>query len=176
MSFLFNPGLLWLSIFTSIASWALILRLAWPWLAEGGFRRIFSALAAVHLFRFIGLVAMSPTHVDPALGLPFGYLAQVGFGDWAANMLAIVAIIAVRNDWRGAMLWAWAFILVGTADTLNAGPNFALAIRDQDQVSALGWLILTVYVPVIALTEGLILWQLVRRLRGARAVASPLRA
>jgi hypothetical protein len=170
MSILFNPGILWLSILTSAASWALILRLAWPYLEAGGFRRIFTALAGVHLFRFIGLVALSPTHVDPALGLSFAYLAQVGFGDWAANVLAIVAIIAVRGDWRSAPAWAWAFIIVGTLDTLNAGPNFALAIRDQDQVSAMGWIILTVYVPVIALTEGLILWQLLRRLRGRAAV------
>jgi hypothetical protein len=169
MSILLNPGILWLSILTSAASWGLILRLAWPFLEAGGFRRVFTVLAGVHLFRFIGLVALSPTHVDPALGLSFAYLAQVGFGDWAANVLAIVAILAVRGRWRSAHLWAWTFIVVGTLDTLNAGPNFALAIRDQDRVSAMGWLILTVYVPVIALTEGLILWQLVRRLRGRAA-------
>ena len=166
---LFNPGLLWLSILTSTASWALLLWLVWPWLSAGGYKRIFTALAAVHLFRFIGLVAMIPTHVDPALGLRFTYLAQVGFGDWIANVLAIMAIIAVRQDWKSASLWSWAFIILGTADTLNAGPNFALAIQDQNIVSALGWLILTVYVPVIALTEGLIIWQLIAKARSRPA-------
>lgn len=167
MSFLFNPGILWLSIITSTASWALILWLNWAWMEQGGFKRIFTVLAGVHLFRFIGLVALSPTHVDPALGLSFIYLAQVGFGDWAANVLAIAAIFALHKDWKAFPLFAWVFIIVGTADTLNAGPNFALAITDQNVVSAMGWIILTVYVPVIALTEGLIIWQLVKRARGA---------
>jgi hypothetical protein len=170
MSFLFNPGIIWLSIFTSMATWALILWLNWRWLEEGGFHRIFTVLTGVHLFRFIGLVALSPTHVDPALGLSFAYLAQVGFGDWAANVLAIIAIIAVQKEWSSQTFWTWAFIIVGTLDTLNAGPNFALAIKDQNLVGAMGWLILTVYVPVIALTEGLIIWQFVKRARGVTIV------
>lgn len=171
MNTLFNPGIIWLSILASTATWALILWINWPWLKEGGFKRIFTVLAGVHLFRFIGLVALSPTHVDPALGLSFTYLAQVGFGDWLANVLAIVAILAVRGDWKSASFWSWTFIILGTLDTLNAGPNFALAIRDQNMVGAMGWIILTVYVPVIALTEGLIIWQLAKRLRGSNSAA-----
>jgi hypothetical protein len=165
MDFLFNPGILWLSIFTSTATWALLLWINWSWMQAGGWQRLFTVLAGIHLFRFVGLVALSPTHVSPELGLSFGYLAAVGFGDWLANVLAIVAIIAVRRNWASATFWSWAFIIPATLDTLNAGPNFALAITDQNQVSAMGWLILTIYVPVIALTEGLILWQLVRRAR-----------
>jgi hypothetical protein len=165
MSLLFNPGTLWLATFTSIATWALLLKINWPWLEAGGYKRIFTVLAGVHLFRHVGLVALSPTHVDPALGLSFAYLAQVGYGDWMANVLAIVAILAVRGDWKSATFWSWAFIIVGTADTLNAGPNFILAITDQNNVGAMGWLILTWYVPVIAITEGLIIWQLVKRAR-----------
>ena len=175
MDFLFNPGVIWLSILTSTATWALILWLNWNWLEDGGFNRIFTVLAGVHLFRFIGLVALSPAHVDPALGLSFNYLAQVGFGDWAANVLAIAAIVALHKNWRAFTALAWAFIIVGTADTLNAGPNFALAIKDQNLVGAMGWIILTVYVPVIALTEGLIIWQLIKRARRV-IVATPVAA
>lgn len=173
MDFLFNPGIIWLSILTSTATWALILWLNWQWLEAGGFKHIFTVLAGVHLFRFIGLVALSPTHVDPALGQSFTYLAQVGFGDWAANVLAIAAIVVLHKDWRAFPALAWAFIVIGTADTLNAGPNFALAITDQNLVGAMGWIILTVYVPVIALTAGLIIWQLVKRARAA-IVATPV--
>lgn len=170
MGFLFNPGILWLSILTSTATWALLFWVNWDWLKEGGHKRIFTVLAGVHLFRFIGLVALSPTHVDPALGMSINYLLAVGFGDWAANVLAIIAIIAVQKEWRAATLWSWAFIIVGTLDTLNAGPNFALAIKDQNMVGAMGWLILTIYVPVIALTEGLIIWQLAKRSFGRSSV------
>jgi hypothetical protein len=170
MELLFNPGILWLSIFTSMATWALLFYVNWDWIQSGGYKRIFTVLAGVHLFRFIGLAALSTEHVGPELGLSFSYLMQVAFGDWAANVLAIVAILAVRKDWSSATFWSWAFIIVGTLDTLNAGPNFALAIKDQNVVSAIGWLILTVYVPVIALTEGLIIWQLVKRMRAPRLI------
>lgn len=156
--------LLWMSTAVSLATWGLLLWIAWPWMAEGGFRRIFTVLAGVHLFRWIGLVALNPTHVDgAALGLPHFYLQQVAYGDLAANLLAIVAIIAVRGNWASQLLWAWAFIIVGTADTLNAGPNFIMAIKDDAQVGALGWLILVGYVPAILLTEVAIIVQLVRR-------------
>lgn len=165
MSFLFNPGTLWLATVTSAATWILLLWINWSWMQEGGWKRIFTTLAGVHLFRHFGLVALSPTHVDPALGLPFSYLAQVGYGDWLANVFAIVAIFAVRNDWRSATALSWIFIVVATADTLNAGPNFILAITDQNNIGAMGWLILTWYVPAIAITEGLIIWQLVKRAR-----------
>ena len=175
MSFLFNPGTLWLATATSIATWTLIFNLIWPWLKEGGFKRIFTVLAGVHLFRHVGLVALSPTHVDPALGLSFAYLAQVGYGDWLANVLAIVAILAVRGEWKTATFWAWSFIIAGTVDTLNAGPNFILAITDQNMVGAMGWLILTWYVPVIAITEGLIIWQLVKRARQPKAAPMSVR-
>jgi hypothetical protein len=172
MDFLFNPGTFYLSILTSTASWALILYILWPIMASAGWARLYTALAGVHLFRFIGLAALSPTHVAPELGLSFTYLAQVAYGDWIANVLAIVSIIALRSGWKSANLWAWTFIILGTLDTLNAGPNFALAIQDQAEVSAMGWLILTIYVPVIALTEGLIIWQLVRRTFGRAAMAT----
>jgi hypothetical protein len=156
--------LLWISTAVSFTTWGLLLWILWPWMAEGGFRRIFTVLAGVHLFRWIGLVALNPTHVDAtALGLPHYYLQQVAYGDLAANLLAIVAIIAVRGNWASQLLWAWAFIIVGTADTLNAGPNFIMAIKNDAQVGALGWLILAGYVPAILLTEITIIVQLVRR-------------
>jgi hypothetical protein len=156
--------LLWTSTAVSLATWGLLLWIAWPWMAEGGFRRIFTVLAGVHLFRWIGLVALNPTHVDgAALGLPHFYLQQVAYGDLAANLLAIVAIVAVRSNWASQFVWAWAFIIVGTADTLNAGPNFIMAIKNDAQVGALGWLILVGYVPAILLTEIVTLVQLVRR-------------
>jgi hypothetical protein len=156
--------LLWTSTAVSLATWGLLLWILWPWMAEGGFRRVFTVLAGVHLFRWIGLVALNPTHVDgAALGLAHFYLQQVAYGDLAANILAIIAIVAVRSNWASQMFWAWAFIIVGTADTLNAGPNFIMAIKDDAQVGALGWLILVGYVPAILLTEIVILVQLVRR-------------
>lgn len=165
--------LLWISTAVSFATWGSLLWIVWPWAAEGGFRRLFTLLAGVNVFRWIGLVALNPTHVDAELlGLPHFYLQQVADGDLAANILAIVAIVAVRSNWASQMLWAWAFVIVGTADTLNAGPNFIMAIKDDAQVGALGWLILAGYVPAILLTEIVLIVQLARRsFAGSRRAA-----
>ncbi|NJR52645.1 MAG: hypothetical protein HC780_26820 [Leptolyngbyaceae cyanobacterium CSU_1_3] len=83
-------------------------------------------------------------------------------------MLAILTIIALRQDWKIAALLTWAFFLEGTADTLNAGPNFALHITDQNLVGAMGWLILTIYVPALVVTEIALGIHLVRRALNSR--------
>jgi hypothetical protein len=164
-------------IYTSVAlgllAWATILRLNTARLTRQGFAAAFVFLAGIHLFRPIGLIALLPQHLDPApFGFSHSYLLQVAWGDAAAALLAAIAIWAVLGQWRGAMAWAWAFVVVGTLDTLNAGPQFILAIHDQTLVGALGWLILTVYVPGLIVTEAALLWLLVRQRRPAPALPS----
>jgi hypothetical protein len=164
-----NATLLHLSIVAGVAAWSLLFWINWNWMQQGGHKRIFTVLAGVHLFRYIGLIALIPTMLNP---VPFNfthtYLQQVAYGDFIAMILAGVAIVAVRNNWRTASFWVWAFFLEGTADTLNAGPNFALHITDQNLVGAMGWLILTIYVPALVVTETLLGIHLVRRALQAR--------
>jgi hypothetical protein len=160
-----NATLLHMSIVAGVAAWSLLFWINWNWLQQGGHKRIFTVLAGVHLFRYIGLIALIPSMLNP---VPFNfshtYLQQVSYGDLIAMMLAGVAIVAVRQNWKTATFWAWAFFLEGTADTLNAGPNFALHITDQNLVGAMGWLILTIYVPALVVTELLLGIHLVRRM------------
>jgi hypothetical protein len=164
-----NATLLHLSIVAGTAAWSLLFWINWNWLRSGGHKRIFTVLAGVHIFRYIGLIALIPTMLDP---VPFNftqtYLQQVAYGDFIAMILAMVAIVAVRKNWRTTGFWAWAFFLEGTADTLNAGPNFALHITDQNLVGAMGWLILTIYVPALVVTETLLGIHLVQRLLQSR--------
>lgn len=149
-----NATLLHLSIVTGLAAWSLLLFLNWNWMKRGGFKRLFTVLATVHVFRYVGLIALIPSHLDgQAFGMSQTYLAQVAWGDFIAAWLAITAIMAIQKEWRYAMWLVWAFAIEGTADTLNAGPNFAMYITDQNQVGAMGWLILTIYVPALIATE-----------------------
>lgn len=146
--------LMYTSVGAGLLAWATVLRMNWPRLAAQGFAALFSFLASVHLFRAIGLIALLPQHLDPEpFGFTHGYLLQVGWGDTVAAVLAAVAIWAVLGGWRSAKLWAWAFVIEGTLDTINAGPQFILAIHDQTLVGALGWLVLTIYVPALIVTE-----------------------
>jgi hypothetical protein len=159
-----NALLLQLSIIIGTAAWAVLVWMNWERLREGGHKRIVSFLASIHIFRYVGLVALVPIHFDPeAFGFSHTYLQQVAYGDTIAAVLAILTIFAVRQDWKIAALLTWAFFLEGTADTLNAGPNFALHITDQNLVGALGWLILTIYVPALVVTEIALGIYLVRR-------------
>jgi hypothetical protein len=160
-----NAILLYVSIVIGLAAWSLIVWMNWDRLQEGGHKRIVSFLASIHIFRYLGLIALVPIHLDPK---PFGfshiYLQQVGYGDTIASVLAILSIVALRKNWKYASLLVWAFFLEGTIDTLNAGPNFALHITDQNLVGAMGWLVLTVYVPALVVTETVLGFHLVRRL------------
>jgi hypothetical protein len=159
--------LMYVSVGIGLLAWATVVRMNWARLQRQGFAALFSFLASLHLFRLIGLVALLPQHLDPApFGFSHGYLLEVAWGDAAAAVLAAIAIWAVQGGWRSALAWAWTFVVVGTLDTLNAGPQFILAIHDQTLVGALGWLILTVYVPGLLVTEAVLVWLLVRQAGG----------
>jgi hypothetical protein len=169
-----NTYLMYTSVAIGLLAWATIVRMNWARLSTQGFAALFSFLAAIHLFRPIGLIALLPQHLDPApFGFSHAYLLQVGWGDTAAAVLAAIAIWAVLGRWQAAMVWAWAFVIVGTLDTLNAGPHFILGIHDQTLVGALGWLILTIYVPALLVTEAALLWLLWQRSRALRLHAVP---
>jgi hypothetical protein len=166
---LLNPTIFFLSVATSLATWFTLLYMAKPkWLAQQGSAGYIKGLASVHLFRFIGLVAMVPSIVDPT---PFGwtptYLAQIGFGDWIANVLAIFAIIGHTKNWKSAMFFTWAFVIEGTLDTLFAGGSIVPSITDQNKLNTMGWFILVVYVPGLIATEVLLWWHLLKERKAA---------
>src|SRR5215475_3904302 len=76
------------------------------------------ALAAPHMFRFVGLAFLMPGVVSPTLSPAFAIPAA--YGDLAASVLAIIAVLglSVRASW--AMLAVWIFNIEGTADLLFA--------------------------------------------------------
>jgi hypothetical protein len=102
-----NATLLHVSIVAGVAAWSLLFWINWNWLQQGGHKRIFTVLAGVHLFRYIGLIALIPSMLNPVLfNFSHTYLQQVAYGDLIAMMLAGVAIVAVRQNWKTATFWA----------------------------------------------------------------------
>ena len=71
-----------------------------------------------HSFRFIGLAFLIPgvttQELDPRFANPAAY------GDLLAAFLALVAIAALRGEWRVAVPLVWVFNVEGTLDLLNA--------------------------------------------------------
>ncbi len=127
------------------------------------------AIATLHSFRFFGLVFLLPGVVG--LNLPRGFAAPAAYGDLAAALLAILALLTVRVRW---LFWplVLAFNLVGLADLIT---DTAIAIR-TNLPSAAGQLgaayaIPMLYVPALFWTHLLALWLLLRPARAPSATA-----
>src|SRR5437867_726174 len=72
----------------------------------------------VHAFRIAGGTILAPGAVDP--GVPMDFRTMVGYGDLATAFLALLALIALRARFGGAIALVWVCIGVGTLDTVNA--------------------------------------------------------
>ena len=111
----------------------------------------------VHAFRVVGGAILAPGAVDP--GVPQEFRTMVGYGDMATAFLAIVALIALRARFGGAIALVWLFLAVGTLDTLNA---IVQSLRFNVFTYALGvnWVIVSSYVPALLVSSVLILTRL----------------
>jgi hypothetical protein len=109
------------------------------------------AIAALHSFRFFGLVFILPGVVGP--NLPAGFAAFAAYGDFAAGVLAILALLTARIR---PLFWFFvvAFNLVGITDLLVdyyhavSGGLPALA----GQLGA-AYVIPIIYVPMLMITH-----------------------
>ena len=115
-------------------------------------------LTLPHAFRHIGMVFLVPGVV--AQPLPSAFATPAAYGDLVAGMLALLALIALRTGWAGALALVWLFNIVGTADLLNA-------LRHVNVAPAFGaaWYIPTFLVPLLLVTHFMIFVRLFRRAR-----------
>ena len=111
----------------------------------------------VHAFRIIGGTILAPGAVDA--GVPMAFRVMIGYGDMATALLALLALIALRTRFSGAIALVWLFIIVGMLDTINA---IIQSMRDSVFNYALGvnWVIVTMYVPALLVSSLLIFMQL----------------
>ena len=126
----------------------------WPWLAALPTRRALPPLLFVHATRYIGLAFLVPTVVPP--GVPAAFAVPAAYGDLLAALLALLALIALRGEWTGALALTWLFNLVGTADLLYA---LTQGVRLDVQLGA------AYFVPILLITHVMI-FALLRRRRG----------
>jgi hypothetical protein len=114
----------------------------------------------VHAFRIVGGTILAPGSVDA--GVPMAFRLMIGFGDLATAFLALLALIALRARFSGAIALVWLCIVVGMVDTVNA---IIQSMRDNVFSYALGlnWVIVAIYVPALLVSSLLIFMQLLRR-------------
>jgi len=111
----------------------------------------------VHAFRIVGGTILAPGAVDA--GVPMDFRMMIGYGDMATAFLALMALIALRARFRGAIALVWLFITVGMLDTINA---IIQSVRDSVFTYPLGfnWVIVAMYVPALLVSSLLIFMQL----------------
>jgi len=111
----------------------------------------------VHAFRIVGGTILAPGAVDA--GVPMDFRMMIGYGDMATAFLALLALIALRARFRGAIALVWLFITVGMLDTINA---IIQSVRDSVFTYPLGfnWVIVAMYVPALLVSSLLIFMQL----------------
>jgi hypothetical protein len=108
----------------------------------------------------VGGTILAPGSVDASV--PSDFRTMIGFGDMATALLALLALVALRARFRGAVALVWLFLAVGLLDTVNA---IIQSMRDSVFTHPLGlnWVIVTAYVPALLVSSVLILVQLRRR-------------
>ncbi len=143
----------------SLVVWGLIAKsLLAPWLAKMPQHQALFWLTLPHAFRHIGMVFLVPGVV--AQPLPADFALPAAYGDLVTGVLALLALIALRTGWAGAVALVWLFNIVGTVDLLNA-------LRHVDVAPAMGaaWYIPTFLVPLLLVTHFMIFVRLLRRAR-----------
>ena len=125
------------------------------------------AIAALHSFRFFGLVFLLPGVVGP--DLPAGFATSAAYGDFATGMLAMLALLTVRLR---PLFWLFvvAFNVVGAADLLinyYHGAQFGLP-QQAGQLAAAYWIPI-LYVPALMITHVLAFYLMMRQRRSAPA-------
>lgn len=127
-----------------------------PWLASQSQRQALFWLTVPHAFRYIGMVFLVPGVV--AQPLPDDFSTAAAYGDLLTGVLALLALIALRSKWAGALGMVWLFNIIGTVDLLNA-------LRHLDVAPLFGaaWYIPTMLVPLLLVTHVMIFARLLRR-------------
>ena len=141
------------SVFGAFVASTVMARLyVWPALRSMPRYDALRVLAAVSAFRFEGMNFMVAGFVSPQLPSWFG--GQVGWGDFAAAVLALLSMAALTWRWTFALPIVWIFNLEGTADLLNAYFKGVTQIADPGLFGA-GVYIPTLYVPILLISHTL---------------------
>jgi len=140
-----------LVVWGSLANWLLA-----PWLEKKSLNEALFFLTVPHAFRHIGLVFLIPGVV--ARPLPETFATPAAYGDLLTGVLALLALVALRNNWSVARGAVWLFSIVGTIDLLNA-------LRQTNAVPDFGaaWYVPTMLVPLLLVTQIMIFSRLFKK-------------
>jgi len=149
-----------LQFFLSFVVWGVTAKwLMTPRLEGNPLNESLSWLAFPHMFRHLGMVFLVPGIV--AQPLPPAFANPAAYGDLLAGVLALMAFVALRTKWSGALPLVWLFNIVGTVDLLYAVT--AGTLNDASSQMGSAWYIPTFVVPMLLITHVMIFARLLRR-------------
>lgn len=150
-----------LLVYSLLARWFLAPRLR----SESRDRALFW-LTLPHAGRHLGMLFLVPGIVSAEL--PGSFSAPAAYGDLLAGVLAVIVLIALRQQWRGRLALAWLFNIVGTVDLLNA-------LSHAEVVPHLhaAMVIPTFFVPLLLVTHAMIFKRLLTRESSGRPAEDP---
>jgi hypothetical protein len=112
-------------------------------------RTVLVPILLLHSTRHLGLMFLSPGATYP--GLPSSFAYPAALGDFAAALLALLALPAVLRGARAAKLLVWVFNLEGSIDLVAA---IALAtIHDAAPFMGAAYWIPALWVPALLVTH-----------------------
>ena len=116
-------------------------------------------LAIPHAFRHIGLVFLVPGVVSSEMPDSFSTLAA--YGDLATGVIAMLALVALRYKWSGAIAIVWLFNVLGTIDLARALSQTQAVLHFES-----AWFIPTLLVPLLLVTHIMIFVRLLGKRSG----------
>lgn len=139
-------------------------RLARP-LAAMPSERALGILLWPHAFRYVPLGLLAPGQV--ARELPSLVLKTIAIGDLVSAVLALVALASLQVRAKASRAWVWLFSLVSV---LDIGTALAIGLGNHvyRYTLGVGWYILTLYVPLVCLSQAMLVVRLLQK-RGAQA-------
>jgi hypothetical protein len=143
----------------SFIAWGLVTAYyIWPMLRGRSRADALRPLLLLHCFRFIGLAFVVPGVVSP--DLPAAFASPAAYGDLIAAVFALLALAAGLQTKLGIVV-VWVFNLWGTGDLLYAFYQGNRVGLEPGQLGAT-YFIVTVLVPLLFITHGLVFRLLLR--------------
>lgn len=146
-----STAIFWLQVLVGIGVVTLITAwYVWPRLVTRDLNSALVPLLFVNVFRFTGMGLLVKGMVDPTL--PYDGLARSAYGDLISAALALLAILALRGNWRVAIPLAWVANTVGFLDLLSTLGNLITTDLPSYQLGSFWW-IFVLYAPLVAISE-----------------------
>jgi hypothetical protein len=120
----------------------------------------------IHAFRYAPLTLLAPGQADPRI--PADVVGVVAYGDFVAALFALLAIVAVHLRLGMATALVWLFSIVSIAD-LVYGTARAVDAQMYTYYMGWSWYIVNFYVPMLIVSQVMIVYYLVKRPRADEA-------